>query len=340
MPDEVIIEPVDGGIDFISAENNRLVADGPVAQRLLQSNFNPSVMRTLDVLQKEEWLVIDRAVITQAQERLRAAADLFSAGLTIPLANALGTTVFQWEDVGKMTRAQVDMSGVTESEEDRLTWDLNTIPLPIIHKGFRVNIRALNASRRLGQTLDVAMAGAAGRMVAEEIEEMLVNGASALNYGGGVLRGYLDFGDRNILSLAVQWDASAKTGNDILDDVLAMKQVMINDRMFGPYVLYVPTNYETVLDDDFKAESDRTVRERILAIDNINSVRVLDILPDDEVLMIQMQMDTVALIDGMQPTTVQWESQGGMVTHFKVMAIIVPRIASDHIGQCGIVHLS
>jgi len=48
--------------------------------------------------------------------------------------------------------------------------------------------------------------------------------------------------------------------------------------------------------------------------------------------------DVVKMITGMGPTVVQWETQGGMRVHFKVMSIMVPRIAADHELKSGIVH--
>jgi hypothetical protein len=37
---------------------------------------------------------------------------------------------------------------------------------------------------------------------------------------------------------------------------------------------------------------------------------------------------------------VQWDSHGGMVTHFKIIAIMLPRFRNDSENQSGIVHYS
>jgi hypothetical protein len=57
-----------------------------------------------------------------------------------------------------------------------------------------------------------------------------------------------------------------------------------------------------------------------------------------EVILVQMSTDVVDWLDGLQPTTVMWESHGGMMIHFKVMMIGAPRIKADQSGQSGIVH--
>lgn len=325
---------------FIPNGRGGYSAQGSVASRLLSGGMHPGNMRTLDVLRKEEWIQFDETVIQVAEERLVAAGDLIQRGLVIRLGNGLGTTVFQWEDISDMTPANVNMSGVTPAEQDRVSYDLNSIPLPIIHKEFHINIRALEASRRLGQPLDTTQVEVATRTVSEQIENILLNGASALTFGGGTLRGYRDHGDRNTVSLVLDWADSTATGQDMLDDVLAMKQASINDRHFGPWMLYLPTNFDTVIDNDFKANSDKTIRQRILEVEGIAGIRIADALPDSEVVMVQMSRSTVAMVVGMEPTVVQWETQGGMIQHFKVMAIMVPRLASDHNGNMGLVHLS
>jgi hypothetical protein len=53
-----------------------------------------------------------------------------------------------------------------------------------------------------------------------------------------------------------------------------------------------------------------------------------------------MQRDVVDLIDGMAPRVVQWDTQGGLMHYFKVMAIQLPRVKSDYNGASGVCKLS
>jgi len=53
-----------------------------------------------------------------------------------------------------------------------------------------------------------------------------------------------------------------------------------------------------------------------------------------------MTTDVVRLVDGMDITTVQWSTDGGMLLHFKTMAIIVPQLRSDINDRTGIVYCS
>ena len=91
---------------------------------------------------------------------------------------------------------------------------------------------------------------------------------------------------------------------------------------------------------DFKTYSDRTILERIMAIPGISAIKETKDLTASNIIMVQMTSDVIDLVSGMQPTTVQWESEGGMVVNFKVMTIMVPRIKFDFVNQSGIVHYS
>lgn len=315
-------------------------AYGSVAQRLLACGMNVNALRVNDTLRKDEWRVYDTAVIKAAQERLIGVADLMGRGLVFRVANGLGKTVIQYEDVSDTEAAQISMAGVTKGLNDRVEYDINSMPLPITHKDFHINVRVLNASRTTGESLDTTMAELSARKVAERIEEVLFTGSSTFTYGGGTIYGYMDAPQRNTVSLTENWDDSAASGNDVLDDVIAMKQASIDDRHYGPWMLYLPTNFETALDDDFKANSDKTIRQRIREVDGIIDVKVADKLTDDNVIMVQMTSDVVRMVEGLPITTVEWQTEGNMVFHFKVMTINVPQVRNDQDSRSGIVHLS
>lgn len=315
-------------------------AVGPLAQRLLSCNMQVKGMKTNAVLRKDEWIHYDAAVVKIAQARLIGVADLMSRGLMLTLNNGLGKMVLQYEDSSDIEAAQVSMAGVTKGQNDRQEYELRSMPLPITHKDFQINIRALNASRTLGETLDTAMAERAARKVAESLESALFTGLSTFTYGGGTIYGYMDAPNRNTGSLTANWDDSASNGETILTDVRAMKQASIDAMHYGPYMVYVPTNYETVLDDDFKSNSDKTTRQRLREISGIIDVKVADTLTDDNVLLVQMSNDVVRMVEGLPVNTVEWDTEGGMISHFKVMTINVPQIRNDQDGNSGVTHFS
>ncbi len=324
-------------IDILTSSGGQISATGSVAQKLLAANFDVAALRTNAVLRKDEWILFDEALVEIARQRLRAVTDLQAAGLTMDLPNALGVTRLEWEKVSDMEPAEISMSGVKEGEADRLDFTLDSLPIPIVHKDFHVNIRALTASRTLGVPLDTAQVTMATRLVSEKIEDMFYNGAvvSATN---GTIYGYLNAPNRNTASLTASW--ATATGVQMITDVLAMQAALQGDNMYGPYGIYISYAYWNQILDDYKAESDRTILERIMAIENISWIRPSNNMTGDNVIMFQLSSDVVRAVMGMQPTVIEWESHGGMVTNFKVMAIIVPQFRSDASNQSGVAHFT
>ena len=324
--------------DAISAGGGGMSAAGDVASRLLQSGFKISALRTNKTLRKDEWIQYDKAVVDVARSRLVGVADLMARGLTYPIADALGVTRVEWELLSDMSPAAVTMSGVEESENDRVTFDLTGIPLPIIHKDFNINIRALHASRKTGQPLDTVQAQVAARKVAEALETILFNGATVLGTNNPIY-GYTTAPNRNTGSVTANWSTVA-TGSQMLTDLLAMLGKAVGDNMYGPYVMYVSAAAYVRMSDDLKAASDRSIIERLLAVPGLEAIRMSKDLTGTTVLLVQMTRDVVDMIDGIQPTTVEWESHGGMVMHFKVLTIMIPRVRNDQLLNSGIVHYS
>lgn len=318
-------------------------AIGDVASLMLRNGMKTNSLRTNATLRPDEWKHFDEAVVDVARQRLVGVGDLISAGLTFDLPNGMGTTVLETEDASDMSAAQLDMDGATESENDRQVFGVGYLPLPIIHKGFNINARVLASSRTRGAALDTTQAQVAAIKVAEKTEDILFNGADAYQFGtnSAKLYGYTDFPGRNTVTLDANWDASGKTGAQIVADVLEMKQSSIDDSHYGPWMLYAPTEYDTVMDEDYStAKGDITIRDRIMKIDGIQGVKVADKLTANNIVLVQMQQQTARMVIGMQPTTLQWESKGGMLFHFKIMSIMVPQLRTDQNGKCGIIHMA
>ncbi len=344
------------GVEFISNG----AGSGPVAQKLMAGGMGTGLLKpwigedghayaaitnggkiqvvrvNAATLRKDEWKQMDESVLFAAQERLVGVADLYSRNLVYRIGNGLGKTVLEYEDISELTAAELTMDAVTPSQRDRLEYTLKYLPLPIVHKDFSYNIRALTASRNGSSPLDTTTAMQASRVVAEKVEDLLFIGSGTYTYGGGTIYGYLDFPSSNSVTLSENWDASGKTGSEILDDVRAMKQASIDAKHYGPWVLYIPTSYETVLDDDFKSETDKTIRQRILEVQGITEVKVVDKLTADNAVLVQMTSDVVRMVEGMPLTTVEWQEGGGFTTNYKVMTIMVPQIRADQNGNCGV----
>lgn len=305
------------------------------------SSYRSVPIQTNATLRRDEWKQLDDVLLEIQRSRLGGVQDLVDNGLVYNLGNAMGTTVLEWHDVSDALSAELTMDGVTRAKGDRAVFGTNYLPIPIIHADYEINARVLEASRKLGNPLDTTMAERAGRRVQEKLENMLFT-STTYSFGGGTIYSYLNYPHRNEVSLTTAWNDSSIAATQIVNDVLTLKQASIDAKHYGPWMIYIPTDYETVLDEDYdtSGQSTQTIRERILKISGIKGIKVVDMLTADNVVMVQMTSDVVRLVRGMGLQNVEWQTEGRFIHKYKVLTIQVPQIRSDQDGNCGIVHLA
>lgn len=327
-------------VDIISSQGGALKGSGAVAMRLLENNFNVNALRTNDTLRKDEWKQYDQALIEVATQRMPLVQELISRGLTYNIPDGLGTTILQWEDVSDMNDAEVSMAGVTAGENDAVEFDIHSMPLPIIHKGFNINIRKLHASRTTGQALDTTQATIAGRKVAETTEAMVIEG-HAIKLGTAAIYGIDTAPNASAITMTNLWDTTTAAA-EYVTDVLSAIAALQADHMYGPYTLMI--NYTThnrmQNDYDVAGSSLLTIAERVMRTAGIEKIIPSVNVPANHAYVVQMTRDVIDEVIGLQPTTVQWESHGGMMMHFKVMSIMIPRVRWTQTLQSGIAIIS
>jgi len=289
-------------------------------------------------LRKDDWKVLDKAIIKAAQPRLKFVGDLRARGLTYNVPNGMAKTILETENVGDINDAITSMDGIRQGANDRPIFDLVTLPLPIIHKDFSFSARQIAASRNGGSPLDTTMAELAARKVAESVEKLALGVSSTYTYGGGTIYGLTNYTNRTTRTITAP-TASGWTGATLLGEVLSMRQDAQDDYYYGPYHVYISSNWDKYLDNDYStAYPNLSVRDRLKMIEGINGVTTLDYLENFDIVLVQMTTDVIREVIGMDITTLQWETQGGMLFNFKVMAILVPQIRADQNSRCGVVH--
>lgn len=302
--------------------------------------LSAAALRTADTLRHEEWKFFDEELVKEATIRLVGVADLISAGLVKNVPNALGKTVFGYEKLTDMDPATTSLDGISRTDNDRQEFEFNQLPLPITHKDFFINLRTLSASREKGESLDTTQVRTAGRVVSEQLENMLFNGGKT--FGSMPIYGYRTEPNRVATGFGAggDWGQSAKTGAEMLADLITMLRGLQANRMFGPYWLYVPTDAGVNLENDFKANVSQTIRQRLESVEGILAVRVADQLPTSNVLLVQATQDVTCWVNGEPLQTVQWDEYGGFEINFKAFAIGVPLVRSDVAGRSGVYHMS
>jgi uncharacterized linocin/CFP29 family protein len=301
----------------------------------LASDLNINALRTNTLLRKDEWELLDNRVIEIAANTLNGIADLRAMGLTVPLGG-LGVLVSQYETVSDMTDASVNMAAEVDDEEDRLNYAMVGVPVPIISKSFRIDIRSLAASRQHGSGLDTAHVDTATRKVAEKLEEILFIG-NGLVQRSQAIYGYTTHPNRNTVSGGADWG----TATNIYPNVLAMIAALVADNMYGPYKLYLNG-------DQYMQTMAMTANTAVPILRTIEqlpdmgpgSVKQSNYVPAGQGVLVAMRRDVVDLAIGQDILPVEWDTKGGLVTRWKILAAMIPRVKADAAGHSGIAHMT
>jgi hypothetical protein len=240
-------------------------------------------------LRKDDWKMVDSAVVQAARPRLRFFGDLIQAGLEVRIPNALGKMVWQYERQSSISDATVSMDGVKKGDSDRPTYDLDQMPLPIIHKDFTFGVRHLTASHSSNTPIDISAAAAAGQACAEMVEKLALGVAPEHKFGGGAVYGLCNHPDAIATTFVNPW-TTAGTRNPawtpalMQREILALRQKLYESHHYGPFNIYHSPDFDVILDDDFNIQTSGvsmslTMRERLLKIDSIKAVKTSEFLP-------------------------------------------------------------
>lgn len=290
-------------------------------------------------LRRDEWQQLETDIQQAALQRLRAVSDLTGRGLTQSIGS-LGVLTTQWSQVSELTGATVSMSGQSNAERDRLDFKIAGRPVPVISKEFMIPKRQLEAARLGGMQLDTATGMAASRVVAEEMESMLIDGNAAVVFDGNTIYGYRTEPNRNTSTAAALGGGDWGTISNIIPTVAGMVNAAAGDRYYGPFMLYASTTQYNQATLAYYSDVGDTPRERILKMPQIAGFEVLDLLADGELILAQMTKDVVAWAEHMGITVVEWMAGDGMVSFFKVLAVATPEVKSEYNSRSGIVHVT
>lgn len=321
-------------MDVINVVNGELNDSNNLITNKMESRRNSA-------LPHEVWRQIDKTAIEVFSASLVAAQDLISAGLTLNINN-VGVTVSGYEKINDFEDAIVSMDPAVRGDNQKLTYAMESFPIPFFNQKFELGTRQLAASRSNGyEGLDLMQARTANRKVAEKIEKMIFSGLPELGTAGASsqIYGYTTHPNRITMTpTGTNWATVA--GRDIITDVLAMENQLVQNNRRGPFFLYVAKNLWNVLQNDYKTESDKTFLNRILDIEGISAVKMGYYLPDNNAVLVQMDPDTLDLAIAQDVLNVQNIQTDKDCYPFVSSACLALRIKSDANNTTGIVHLA
>lgn len=295
------------------------------------------VVNTETTMTRDAWLDFDRQVIEAAKARLMVFNKIRSIG-TYNIPDGLGVTKLEQQRRSDITEATISMDGLRQGEADIPQYDDISLPLPIIHKDADFSARDLAVSRRGGVPLDTTNIRLAGEMVAKAVEELTIGIRPAYRYGGSAVYGLTNFPNR-LTHTITAGSAGGWTPATLRSEIVGAVKKLIEQFHYGPFDViyglewyeYMQKPYSTLYDSISTAD---TIRQ----LDKIGSVEMSDLLTGWQIVLIERKPETARAVIGMDVTTVQWESHGGMKKHYKVMCIQVPQFRADYYGQTGVMH--
>lgn len=308
--------------------------------------WNATTMRVRD------WIDMDRSVVRAVRQPLVAWSDLMSRAGTGGF-NGMMKLTHEYEAMTDPGEAIKDMDAISEGRTDAPLFILKSIPLPITHSSFWFSRRRLDVSRNSNTPLSTVMAEASARRIGEMVERTTIGTETGLTFGTQTA-GYgthtgtsTEYGYTNFPYRITKTDLTTPTGSNpeaVLQDVLEMIQLMQDNGFYGPFVLYHSNSYSQWLNNDYfrtgSTSAVRSLRDRLKEAGGvIEEIKLLPFLTSGyQLLLVQHDRQYMEAINGMDITTLQWESKGGMQLNFRVLAIWVPLFKSPYSGVAPIIH--
>lgn len=289
------------------------------------------------LLRKQEWEELDAAVIAMVKLRLNGIQDLRDNNLVQPLGG-LGTMVSQWNVASEKPAPAVTMDGRTRGNRDRVDKKLYGVPVPIIHDEYSIGARELEASRRLGDTLDTTEAQESAASVAEELEDILFNGEAGMVIGGFGIFGMTTLAARLTATAAAFGGGDFGTISNIIPTFTGILSGLAALRYYGPFGFYISNIQYYQMLAFYTDGSGQTALQRVLALPQVKYVKPSDHLADGALTGMQLTKNVVDLATALDVTNREWTSGDEMSLNYKVMMAAVPRFKTDYAGHAGVVH--
>lgn len=286
----------------------------------------------------EDFLVIQDKVVEVRRRKLNGITDLMEAGLSFGVS--LEEQLVGFENVNEFQDAEQEMNPNSYQNNDTVFTE-EFVPNPITHQSFSVPWRqqGFDYKRSLGLVESV-------RQVAERLENTLTNGNATISvsFGGQAnpIFGYTTHPNRGTGTIS-DWSLVANIALIVPE---AIEQVGLMWATQGgvendSVMLYVANDVWTNLQNDYKADSERSVMTRLMDVPQFKGIKPLEKLASKQVVMVEMLERTIQLATASDIITVPHIKTNPMAPQvLTTYAAMVQQIKSDSKGNTGIRHLT
>lgn len=305
--------------------------------------MTPRDMMVNSLLRRDEWDRLDTRVMQAVLQPLNLTRVLIQRGLVTTLGS-IGVLQASYTRIGEMTAANASLRGHASTEKDLVDSDIKAIPVPIISKEFELDARTLASSRMQGNAIDVTNGAAAGRVVAEKVEDLVINGDSSINLNGATIYGLTNHPDRNTDTAANYGGGDWGTITNVTPTIAGAIANLQADGFYGPYGIFAHTvQYHQAATAFFTDGSVSTPLARSMLIPGVELFEPSAQLDAGEVIVLHLSEEVIeiAYVESYWPVTnLEWTSGDGMQLMFKVMTVMTPLIKSGFGAKSGIVHVT
>lgn len=306
------------------------------------SYFNMREFRKFSTLPETAWKYLDSVLIRTAKEELNGIIDLNSRESTNVTFDGRTASVYTRERISEVGNATISVSPDTSGDSAIVAMDTCGVPMLVTYKDFTLDTSAMKRAERIGIPLQTTLVEEATRSVSRAVENTLFNGEIEGN--GATAYGYTRYPYRGVTTIS-DWSLIATTPDTILSDVNNMITISLAANHYGPWILYIPWQYYSRLNEDYTIGStpvstNRSILTRLKELPMLEDVKVTKFLENNNVVLVEMSSSTVQMINGMPMRVVEWEAPGVPYWNrkFKVLTMMIPFIISDYKGQCGVIH--
>lgn len=326
------------------------IVGGALHMLAASGHANPvAALRQMSPLPRDAQEMMDNSIIRVGRENLVIFNDLYDAGLVFPLPNWLSVTTITAQRAGETGRAQVGLVPNTRGERQVAPIEEYSTPVFCVWDDWEFDAKTLATAARANYPLDATSAEQATRNVNEKLEQITLYGVldgadgksgSQQKFYSLPVYGLLNAPNASTYTYtgSVAWDAGAKTGTEILADIVNMLKTAEAGNIRGPWTLYISRAYAFKMMLEFVAGYPQTILQRVQQIPGLTIV-VADTLEDDQTILIKKSTSTFDFLVGMLPTSFSWPTNPQMPfsgTSAMVAACIVPRPKYDYNDQTGI----
>ncbi len=308
--------------------------------QFVRVNQDGEPIKVNSLLMEDEWAEVESAVLAAARYPLRVVSDFRARGLVSRLGG-VGSLEARWYTSSQITAATVNMTGRGRAERDLPEMLQAGVPVPVIFKEFSIDWRTLEASRRMGDGLDMTGLVESSRVVAEGYEGVVVNGNTAVTLNGRPIYGLRSHPNRLTDTATNYGGGDWATLTNVIKTIEGMINAANAQYNYGPFNVYVSqTQYNQAALNYYSDGSGQTGLQRIQQLAMIAGVSALPAatLPDGEVLLLQMSAEYMELAEALPLQVREWTNGDGTESIFKVMVIGTPKIKARYGNETGIVH--